>query len=77
MTAIVTTKTERRETSEWAHDSASGMRETARDLRAGAGQMFDSNDRDMMLRLAANHDRRADDVERRIDGWRKSSARKS
>lgn len=77
MTAILTTKTERRETTERSRNSASGMRETARDLRAGAGQMFDSNDRDMMLRLAANQDRRADDVERRMDGWRKSSASKS
>jgi hypothetical protein len=47
------------------HNSALGMKTTARELRSGAEHMADSNDRDAMLRLAAAYERRAGDVERR------------
>jgi type VI protein secretion system component VasF len=40
-------------------DSAAGMLETARDLLSNASQMSDTNDRKMMLRLAAEFERRA------------------
>jgi hypothetical protein len=41
------------------------MREIARELRQSAAPMRDSCDRDMMLRLATEYERRADDVEQR------------
>lgn len=37
------------------------MRETARELRQSASLMRDSCDRDTMLRLAAEYERRAND----------------
>jgi len=40
-------------------DSAAGMLETAQDLLSNASQMSDANDRKMMLRLAAEFERRA------------------
>jgi hypothetical protein len=40
-------------------DSAQGMLEMARELRSRASQMADSNDGNMMLRLAAEYERRA------------------
>ncbi|HWE76037.1 MAG TPA: hypothetical protein VG328_22950 [Stellaceae bacterium] len=45
--------------SERAKNSPDGMRETARGLRERALQMPDSNDRDTMLRLATEYERRA------------------
>jgi hypothetical protein len=45
--------------------SPDGMRETARELRDSAAAISDSCDRDMMLRLAAEYERRAADIERR------------
>jgi hypothetical protein len=45
--------------SEKAKNSPDGMRETARGLRQRASQMPDSSDRDAMLRLAAEYERRA------------------
>lgn len=48
-----------RRASERAKNSPDGMRETARLLRHNASQMRDSCDRDAMLRLAAEYERRA------------------
>jgi len=53
-----------RKASERAKNSPEGMRETARLLRQNAAQMRDSCDRDAMLRLAAEYERRASDGER-------------
>jgi hypothetical protein len=41
------------------------MRQTARELRQRASDVLDSNDRDAMLRLAKEYDRRADSVQQR------------
>lgn len=40
-------------------DSPAGMLQTARELFSHASEMSDSNDRKMMLRLAAEFERRA------------------
>ena len=53
-----------RRASERFKNSPNGMRETARQLRENASQMRDSCDREMMLRLAADYERRANDGER-------------
>ena len=50
--------------SERVKNSPDGLRETARELRRNALQMPNSGDRDMMLRLAAGYERRAEDAER-------------
>lgn len=50
--------------SERAKNSPDGMRETARGLCQRASQMPDSSDRDTMLRLATEYERRAKDRER-------------
>jgi hypothetical protein len=54
-----------RRASERAKNSPDGMRETARELRQNASQMPDSCDCNMMMRLAAEYERRASDAERR------------
>lgn len=54
-----------RRASERAETSPDGMRQTARELRESAAAIPDSCDRDMMLRLAAEYERRATDAERR------------
>ena len=41
-------------------DSVAGMQVAAASLRRNAAEMIDSNDRDVMLRLAAGYERRAD-----------------
>jgi hypothetical protein len=46
-------------------NSAGGMRATAHELRSSAKHMPDTNDRDTMLRLADEYERRAGDSERR------------
>ena len=43
-------------------DSDLGMRATAADLRRRATEMVDSNDRDVMFRLALDYEKRADDA---------------
>jgi hypothetical protein len=53
-----------REASERAKNSPHGMREAARGLHQRASDMPDSGDRDTMLRLAADYERRADRRER-------------
>jgi hypothetical protein len=53
-----------RRASERFKHSPNGMRETARQLRQSASQMRDTCDREMMLRLAADYERRANDGER-------------
>jgi hypothetical protein len=53
-----------RRASERAKNSPEGMRETARQLRQNASRMRDSCDRDAMLRLAAEYERRANNGER-------------
>ncbi|HEY3916762.1 MAG TPA: hypothetical protein VGL83_03165 [Stellaceae bacterium] len=53
-----------RRASERAEKSPDGMRETARELRRCASSRRDSCDRDAMLRLAAEYERRATDAER-------------
>lgn len=50
-----------RRASERAQKSPDGLRDTARDLRHGASSMANGCDRDTMLRLAAEYERRADD----------------
>ena len=54
-----------RRASERAKNSPDGMRQTARQLRHNASQMRNSCDRDAMLRLAAEYERRAFNGERR------------
>jgi hypothetical protein len=46
-------------------DSVAGMQATAATLRRSASEMMDSNDRDLMLRLAAGYEHRADVALRR------------
>lgn len=53
-----------RKASERARNSPDGMRQTAQQLRQNAAQMRDDCDRDAMLRLAAEYERRATDRER-------------
>jgi hypothetical protein len=45
--------------------SSNGMRETALELRQRASRMRDSDDREVILRLAAEFECRATDAERR------------
>jgi len=47
-------------------NSPPGMQARAAELRARAGEMEDTNDRDAMLRLAAGYVRRAEDAARRM-----------
>jgi hypothetical protein len=54
------------EASERARNSPRGMRETARGLRQRASDMPDNGDRDLMLRLAADYERRADHRDRDV-----------
>lgn len=54
-----------RRAAERAKNSPDGMRETARELRRNASLMPDSCDCDMMMRLAAEYERRANVAERR------------
>jgi len=53
-----------RRAAERTKNSPDGMRETARELRGNASRMRNSCDRDAMLRLAAEYERRAQDRER-------------
>jgi len=54
-----------RRAEERAETSPNGMRDTARELRDSAAAIPDSCDRDTMLRLAAEYERRAAEAERR------------
>ena len=54
-----------RRASERVKNSPDGMRQTARELRQSAASMPDSCDRDMMLRLATEYERRAENGEHR------------
>lgn len=62
-----------RHASERAENSPNGMRQTARELRESAAAVQDSCDRDTMLRLAAEYERRATDAERRPRALRKTA----
>lgn len=53
-----------RASSERTKNSPDGMRETARGLRQRASEAPDSSDRDAMLRLATEYERRANQRER-------------
>ena len=55
-----------RRASERAKYSPEGMRETARELRRNASLTPNSCDCNMMMRLAAEYERRANDAERRL-----------
>ena len=57
-----------------AQTSPSGMREMAQELRDSAAAIPDSCDRDMMLRLAAEYERRAAEAERRPRPLRTTAA---
>jgi hypothetical protein len=46
--------------------SPNGLQATARELRARAREMADSNDREAILRLAAGYGQRANDALRRL-----------
>ena len=56
---------ERLKSEERYADSVGGMQAAATTLRRNAGEMTDSNDRDLMLRLAARYEQRADAALRR------------
>jgi hypothetical protein len=54
----------RRNTAERAKNSPNGMRTTAQELRNRARAMRDCSDRDAILRLAVQYERRAQELER-------------
>ena len=63
-----------RRASERAKNSPDGMVETAQALRQNAARIRNSCDRDTMLRLAADYERRADEARRRLTLSRPSRA---
>lgn len=65
-----------RRASERAKNSPEGMRGTARQLRQNASQMRDGCDRDAMLRLAAEYERRANHGERHAGSRSAGAARR-